>query len=194
MKLVTGPQDDTPDRDRDDADDHELLRRIAGGDREVFRTLVQRHQNRILALAVRFLGSKDAAEDVCQDALIRVFEHAGRITPTARFTTWLYRVVANLCWDARRRASRSRPALQIDSFAVEDASGETERAELQSAVREAVATLPDRQRMVLILHRFEGLGQAEIAEITGWSGSAVESCLVRAYASLREKLASDDIR
>ncbi len=170
-----------------DTNDHELLRRIAADDRDAFRELVNRHQSRIVTLAYRFLGRWDAAEDVGQDALVRVFEHARRIRPQAKFTTWLYRVVANLCWDSRRRAAR-RPPTPTDS-SEPDPADFAQREELRQAVRRAVADLPDRQRLVLILHRFDGLGQREIAQITGWSVAAVESCLVRAYARLRESLA-----
>lgn len=170
-----------------DPDDHELLRRTAAHDRNAFRKLVERHQTRILTLAYRFLGRWDAAEDVGQEALVRVFQNAGRIRPEAKFTTWLYRVVANLCWEFRRRAAR-RPPPPPDTDPP-DAADPALRDELRQAVRRAVADLPDRQRLALILHRFHGLGQREIAEITGSSVSAVESCLVRAYASLRSRLA-----
>ena len=169
--------------------DHELLRRTAAADRDAFGTLVRRHQARVLALAHRFLGRQDAAEDVCQDAFMRVLQKAGSFSPEAQFTTWLYRIVANLCWDARRRLGRQRRLLRVVMPNAPDVVEVVAQSELEETVRRAVAELPDRQRMVLILHRFDGLGHQEIAEITDWSVGAVESCLVRAYATLRKRLA-----
>ncbi|MGE0478961.1 MAG: RNA polymerase sigma factor [Phycisphaerae bacterium] len=169
--------------------DHELLRRTAGGDRAAFDVLVRRHQVRVLALAHRFLGGQGAAEDVGQEAFLRVFRNAGSFSPKAQFTTWLYRIVANLCWDARRRAARERLLLVAAARARSESDEPASPADAAETVRQAVGELPDRQRLVLILHRFDGLGHHEIADITGWSIGAVESCLVRAYATLRGRLA-----
>ncbi|HPF41674.1 MAG TPA: sigma-70 family RNA polymerase sigma factor [Phycisphaerae bacterium] len=171
--------------------DHALLRRIASGDREALAALVRRHQERVLTLAFRFLGRWDAAEDVCQDVFLRIFQKAGAYRPDAQFTTWLYRIVANRCWDHRRKSSRE-PLAQADPDAAvsrSDGASRVDREERQEAIRRAVAALPDRQRLALVMHRFEGLSHAAIAEATGWSVGAVESCIVRAYASLRERLA-----
>jgi RNA polymerase sigma-70 factor (ECF subfamily) len=119
-----------------------------------------------------------------------VYRAAANYRPQAAFTTWLYRLVVNLCWDQRRRRAREqrlrvvRPAGQ--AFGEHTEIEESERA---AQVRRAVAALPDRQRLAVILHRFDGLSHKEIAEATGWSVGAVESCLVRAYATLRKSLA-----
>lgn len=171
--------------------DHALMERVAGRDRAALSVLVHRHQEKVIGLALRFLGRREAAEDVCQDAFVRVFERAGSYRPTAQFTTWLYRVVANLCWDQRRRAQREPMSLDSQSVGVHasDAAEPVERTERREQIRRAVAQLPDRQRLALILHRFEGMGHKEIVATTGWSSGAVESCLVRAYGKLRELLA-----
>ena len=167
------------------------MEHVARGERAALATLVRRHQERVLGLAVRFLGRREAAEDVCQDAFVRVFERAGSYQPTAQFTTWLYRIVANLCWDYRRQAKRG--PLPLDAQAAgaqaDESPNATDQLERQERIRQAVSELPDRQRLALILHRFEGMGHKEIAAATGWSASAVESCLVRAYGRLRELLA-----
>lgn len=170
--------------------DNVLMERIAAGERDALAILVRRHQSRVRALAFRFLGRWDAADDVCQDTFLRVFHSAASYRPDAKFTTWLYRVVANQCWDHRRRAARD-PVQYADPLRAADPSDGAsmmERHETQDVVRRAVADLPDRQRLALVLHRFEGLSHAEIAEATGWSVGAVESCIVRAYASLRKRL------
>ncbi|MCB9851635.1 MAG: sigma-70 family RNA polymerase sigma factor [Phycisphaerales bacterium] len=171
--------------------DHELMQRVARGERDALAVLVQRHQSRVLSLAYRFLGHWDAAEDVCQDTFLRVFHNAAAYRPDAQFTTWLYRIVANQCWDHRRKAARE-PVPQSNPIDPVDPAGNAamlERKERQDAIRLAVARLPDRQRLALVLHRFEGMSHAQIAEATGWSAGAVESCIVRAYATLRERLA-----
>lgn len=168
--------------------DHELVARIAEGERGALALLVQRHQAGVARLAYRFLGNWQGAEDVCQDVFMRVLEKAGTYRPEARFTTWLYRIVANLCWDRRRRARREVPGAAEATELQESREDLVERDETARRVQEAVAKLPDRQRLVLILHRFEGLAHAEIERVTGWSRGAIESCLVRAYVTLRELL------
>lgn len=177
----------------DSADDHELMRRTAAGDHAAFAVLVRRHQARVLSLAYRLLGRWDAAEDVSAEAFVRVYDRARKYEPQARFTTWLYRIVANLCWDQRRRWSRALETLLDWHDAGAAPTDPVERDETRRSVRRAIASLPDRQRLVILLHRFEGLDHREIAEITGWSASAVESCLVRAYARLRELLSRENV-
>jgi len=166
------------------------MRHVADGRQDALATLVRRHQERVRRLACRFLGSPDEADDVCQEAFLRVYHAAREYRPTAAFATWLYRVVANLCWDHRRRAARRpAPLPPPDQHpAADDRRTPAEQAELDDRVRQAVARLPDRQRLVLVLHRDAGLSHREIAEATGWSQSAVESCLVRAYRQLRVEL------
>lgn len=170
--------------------DHELMRAMAGGRPEALNVIVRRHQRSVLDLAYRFLGHWDLAEDICQEAFLRVFGAAPTYQPTARFSTWLYRIVANLCWDRRRRSARTPlPLSGIDvPTDAADPSVDIERAERREQVRRAVAGLPDRQRMILVMHRYSGLSHREIAESTGWSMRAVESCLVRAYRHLRGSL------
>jgi RNA polymerase sigma-70 factor (ECF subfamily) len=177
-----------PDDDPN-ARDAEWMRLIAQGDREAFGDLVRTHQARVLRTAYRFLGSWDTAEDIAQEVFLRVHRAAPGYRPHAAFTTWLYRLVVNLCWDHRRRAVREkrlRLSLHLEEVRVDPR--EAEQEERAAQIREAVMALPDRQRLAVVLHRFDGLSHREIAEATGWSVSAVESCLVRAYASLRKSM------
>jgi RNA polymerase sigma-70 factor (ECF subfamily) len=169
--------------------DQELVAGLAGGDMACLGELVRRHQDRVVGLAYRLLGRWDAAEDVGQDAFLHVHRAAGRYRPEALFTTWLYRIVVNLCRDVRRR-DRRRPLPLPDRVpaAPDPPAGPLERRELAERVRRAVAQLPDRQRTAVVLHRYQGLSYREVAEATGWSASAVESLLVRAYAHLRRAL------
>lgn len=166
--------------------DAELLRLTAAGDRVAFGQLMRRHQRSVVRLAARLLSSQEKAQDVAQEAFLRVFRAAGRFEPRAQFTTWLYRIVVNLCHDERRRWRYRFARLFADPPARPAAGGTPlEAEELSARVRAAVDRLPPRQRTVLVLHRFEGLSCREVCEATGLSGSAVESLLVRAYANLR---------
>ena len=173
-----------------DFTDAALMSRLAGGDMEALGDLVRRHQDRVLSLSYRVLNDWHAAEDVAQEAFLRVHRAAKSYKPTAKFTTWLYRIVVNLCLDAQRRQTRQTAPLEYAALEVEADTDRdpAERKELVKLVKVAVGKLPERQRMALVLHRYQGLSHGEIAEVTGWTGSAVESLLVRAYANLREKL------
>ena len=172
------------------SDNSELMARLAKGDLEALGELAKRHQEKVLSLAYRFLGDWHKAEDVAQEAFLRVHKAARSYKPTAQFTTWMYRIVDNLCFDEQRKKSKARVSLDDvgSEMLVESESNAAERKEIAQLVRRAVMELPERQRLAVILHRYEGLSHGEIAEATGWSSSAVESLLVRAYANLRPKL------
>jgi len=175
----------------DDLPDSLLVRSIADGHLDALEPLVRRHQDNVRRLAYRFLGRWGDADDVAQEAFLRVVCAAPRYQPTARFTTWLHRIVVNLCLDARRRQTRFVAADPPD-LPADPPADVLERDETVRRVREALDSLPERQRMAVILHRYEGESHREIAEVTGWSESAVESLLVRAYANLRRTLADLD--
>ncbi|MGB2986882.1 MAG: sigma-70 family RNA polymerase sigma factor [Phycisphaerae bacterium] len=174
---------------RDPVDDAQLMAHLATGDRTALGTLVKRHQRRVLELAFRTTGDHALAEDIGQEAFLRVWRSAKRYEPTAQFTTWLYRIVVNLCLDAfkRRKPTTGDVPDAIDSGAAGQAT-EIEQRERGAAVQRAVTALPDRQRVAVVLHRFSGLTVRLTAEATGWSESAVESLLVRAYSVLRQSL------
>ncbi len=173
----------------DSVDDAQLMARLAAGDRTALGTLIQRHQRRVLELAYRTTGDHALAEDIGQEAFLRVWRSVKRYRPTAQFTTWLYRIVVNLCLDAfkRRKAVTGEVPDAADNWAAGQATAIEER-ERATAVQHAVAALPDRQRVAVVLHRFSGLTVRTTAEATGWSESAVESLLVRAYEALRQSL------
>ncbi len=171
--------------------DAELMAHLAKGQTSALGELARRHQNRVLEIAFRTLGHWDLAEDVAQETFLRVYRAAKHYRPHAKFTTWLYRIVVNLCLDEQRR--RAKGAASLESVASEGPpvshADLAEKKEIAELVRTAVQELPERQRMAIVLYRYEGLSHAQISEITGWSQSAVESLLVRANANLRAKLA-----
>jgi len=170
----------------DEPSDHDLMARTAQGDGRAFRMLAQRHAGRALSLARRMLGNEALAEEIVQDALLRVWTNAPRWRPQAAFRTWLYRVVVNLCLNARRRA----PDLPLDAAA--DVADVAPRADAQLEARErdqrlaaAIDALPARQRAAIVLTYQEGLGNAEVAAVLDTSISSVETLLVRAKRTLR---------
>ncbi len=170
--------------------DAQLMACLGRGDMASLAELSQRHRDRILRLAYRILGCWDAADDVAQETLLRLRRAAARYRPEARFTTWLHRIVVNLCHDVQRRHHRQPGPLPAVEPATSDApEGDMEAAELAERIGDAVGRLPQRQRTALVLHRYQGLSHRQIVQVTGWSHSAVESLLVRAYARLREDLA-----
>ncbi len=172
------------------ASDEELMSRLAQGDMGSLGDLVQRHQQGVGAFAFRMLGNRDTADDVVQDAFLHVHRAARRYRPDAKFTTWLYSIVVNLCRDAARRSRRAPCQLSEDAApGFVPPADPIEARERVERVRRAVEGLPGRQRTAVILHRYQGFSHRDIARATGWSESAVESLIVRAYATLREKLA-----
>jgi RNA polymerase sigma-70 factor (ECF subfamily) len=171
--------------------DSELMARLGRGDLAALGTLAQRHQSRVLSLSYRLLGDWHRAEDVSQETFLRLRQAAAQYEPKAKFTTWLYRIVHNLSLDQRRKTANDPVSLEALQADTEETAQDSpaEKRELAEAVQKAIGELPERQRRVIILHRYEGLGHEEIGEVTGWSKSAVESLLVRAYENLRRKLA-----
>ncbi|MBT9383445.1 RNA polymerase sigma factor [Pseudooceanicola sp. CBS1P-1] len=190
---------DDPDAIPDDA----LLVLYANGDAEAARQLTTRLAPRVLAQAARILGDRAEAEDVTQEAMLRLW----RIAPDwrqgeARVTTWLYRVTANLCTDRlRRRRGGTRDVNDMPEIA-DDAPSADQRMQQDArmdALQGALNELPDRQRQAVVLRHIEGLGNPEIAEILEISTEAVESltargkrALTRILSGRRDELGYDD--
>lgn len=173
--------------------DEQLMVGIAQGGMDEFGELVTRHQEKAFALALRTLGRWDLAKDISQEAFLRVYHSAKRYHPKAKFTTWLYRIVVNLCLDEKRKAKRTPIGLSEYSGYLESKSEDNplailETEERKNVVWEAMEKLNKRERVAVVLHRFHGLSHAEVASTMGWSQSAVESLLVRSYQKLRKEL------
>jgi RNA polymerase sigma-70 factor (ECF subfamily) len=173
----------------DEASDEDLMRRVARGDELAFRLLARRYAARAVGLARRITGNDADAEEVVQEALLRVWTNAPRWRPLASFRTWFYRVVLNLCLSRRRRPG----------FMPLDAAGDPPdpapaadtalaAAEADRQVAAAIAALPDRQRAAIVLTYHEGLSNAEAAAILETSVSGLEALLVRAKRALRQQL------
>lgn len=175
--------------DSDDVSDVALMSRVARGDQSAYRELSRRHLPAMLGLARRILGNAADAEDVAQEAMLRVWTHAPRWQPLAAFRTWLTRVVVNLCLDRKRR--RPWVALEAAGEIVDPTPGVTEKAEQserEKLLEAAIAELPARQRSAIVLTYTEGMSNAQVAEILDTSISAVETLLIRGKQNLRMRL------
>jgi RNA polymerase sigma-70 factor (ECF subfamily) len=172
-----------------DDSDEALMARVAKGDQRAYRTLAGRHLPAMLGLARRILGNAADAEEVAQEAMLRVWTHAPRWQPLAAFRTWLTRVVVNLCLDRKRRAPWV--ALEAAGEIVDptpDAAELSETDERDRLVAGAIEELPARQRTAIMLTYSEGLSNAQVAEILDTTVSAVETLLVRGKQNLRRAL------
>lgn len=175
--------------------DEELLALYAGGDPAAARALVQRLSPRVLGFAARLLGGDRAeAEDVAQEALVRLWRAApGWRAGEAKVTTWLYRVVANLATDRlRARGRRRQDGLDEAPEVADDHPGVVAQlieADRQAALSRALSDLPDRQREAVVLRHLEGLSNPEIGEVLGVGVEAVESLIARGKRALAAALA-----
>ena len=176
-----------------------------GGDEEAFDRLVEGYSGRVYSLLTRFLGRHPGREDLVQETFLRVVRARDRYVPTARFTTWLYRIVYNLAVnETQRRAGRTPVSIDqplgadgdesaspdfVDDTAVDPSDG-LAREDVVQAVRTAIAALPENQRMALVLAKYEELSYVEIATILESSEKAIKSLIHRARETLRTRLAS----
>jgi RNA polymerase sigma-70 factor (ECF subfamily) len=173
----------------DDSDD-DLMRRVAGGDQDACRVLVDRHLGRIVALAARTLGDAAEAEDVAQDAFLRLWSHAARWQPgAARLSTWLHRVAINLCLDRlRRRPTQPLEDAPEPTDPAPEVTTVLQRRAVAMQVRAELMRLTDAQRAALSLCHYEGMRNYEAADVMGITVEALESLLARARRTLRERL------
>ena len=174
-----------------DKDDHELLARIQAGSHDAFAVLVQRHTERFYRLAYRYVQNREEAEDIVQDAFLKLWEDPGKWQPerSGKFTTWFYRIVVNLCLDWQKK---KRPLALEDE--VSEPEGESaldiaamQRQEQKMLERE-IAALPERQRAALNLCFTEGLSNQEAADVIGVRLKALQSLIMRAKATLKERM------
>ena len=180
----------------------ECMLAFQAGDEAAFERLIGLYSERAYALFVRFLGKHEGCEDLVQELFLRMWKAKDRYQPSARFTTWMYRIAFNLAANdgERRRLRRSQ------SLSMETVTGQTlgaglfdegadepslgmERDDVVRQVREAIASLPDTQRMALILARYEEQSYQDIGDALAISAKAVKSLIHRARETLRSSLA-----
>jgi len=171
-----------------------LMELIKRGDDKAFELLLSRHQRSVYNLACRFLNDGAEAEDITQEAFIRVLKAAGTYRPEAKFTTWLYTIVKNLCFNALRK-NRSVYIVSAEEEILpelpahnDDPSEIIDRKRLKSRVVSAVNALPENMRIAVILHKFHGLQYNEIADILDCSVNAIKLRVHRAKTVLANSL------
>jgi len=184
--------------------DVRLMLQVRDGDATAFTELVLRYQNRLLTVLEHLVGNREQAEDLTQDVFVRVFKARLRYEPEAKFSTWLFTIANNVASNALRSRSRRREVgvpegngadstpLALDQLA-KAASGfmptrALDKAEQAEMVRSAVASLSERQRMALLLAKFEGMSYQDIAQTMDLSVQAIKSLLSRARVNLKEIL------
>lgn len=177
-----------------DRTDEDLLALYARGDRAAARVLTLRLAPRALGYAARVLGDSTEAEDVAQEAMLRLWRVAGQWqSGQAQVSTWLYRVVTNLCTDRLRARQRRRATTLDDAPEVADGSAGAAAALIEAdrmaALQAALDTLPERQRQAVVLRHIEGLSNPEIAAVMDIGVEAVESLTARGKRSLTANLA-----
>lgn len=186
-----------------DPDVRLMLRVRDADDQAAFAELVDRFRHRLVAVMHHLVGSPDEAEDLAQEAFLRVYRTRRKYTPKAKFATWLFTIANNLALNALRDRRRRpqvpldgrdsgplgpRPAEHLVAGTDRPPTDRMQEAELAAVVRRALDGLNDRQRMAVVLNKFEDMGYAEIAAVMGLTGKAVKSLLSRARGNLREAL------
>lgn len=183
--------------------DVRLMLQVRDDDSGAFEELVHRYQNRLVSLLAHLVGRRDLAEDLAQDVFLRVYRARKRYVPGSKFSTWLYTIAHNVASNALRGLARRKEVHLVGSdngssgnpldAAALAASGlmptrQLDKAELREVVKLAVSALNERQRMAVLLNKFEHLSYDEIAEVMHLNLPAVKSLLSRARSTLREIL------
>ncbi len=184
-------------------EDLALMLRLKRGDDAAFEELVNKHKKRVLNTIYRFIGKRDDAEDLAQDVFIALYRAAPRYEPRAKFTTYLYRIIANRCFNYSRREKLARflsleelPFLRRGGKLLPrepadtrpDPEAESGGKELAAEMAAALALLPERQRLAVVMRYYSDLSYEEISQSLGIRLPAVKSLLHRGVVSLRAKL------
>jgi len=165
-----------------------LVERLRAGDPVAFEELVRTYQHRVFGVAVRMLGNAAEAEEIAQEVFLRVHRSVGEFRGEAKLSTWLYAITSRLCLNrlasAERRHSRASPEA-LEDVPAGDTGGGLER---ETALRQAIAALPEERRIVVVLRDVEGLSYEEIARALDLEPGTVRSRLHRARLDLKAKL------
>jgi len=176
------------DAKRLNLDDESLICQIQEGSHEAFAILVDRHSNRFYRIAYRFVSSKDDAEDIVQEAFLKIWKRPNLWDPGkgTKFTTWFYRVVINLCLDHRKKKKMINLPEDIE-FADENPGADVlyDVHQKQAVIERFIQELPERQQMAVNLCFYEGLSNNEAAQIIGVKVKALQSLVMRAKTTLK---------
>jgi len=186
----------------DPASDAAIMLRVAEGDETGFTYLAQKYHRPMIHFLYRMVGNHAVAEELAQEVFLRVYRARSSYRAEARFTTWLYRIATNLAVNHARDTKHERAAQTVYLDAPDEETGTTPdladddpsveermlRDERMAAIRRHVMALPERQRMAVLMHKYQGMDYRQIGEVLKLSESATKSLLFRAYQTLREKL------
>lgn len=186
--IMSGSGDDA----RTEPSDETLVAAVARGEERALELLIQRHGGWAARFAERLTGNAAMADEVVQNGFLKIWQKAGTWEGRSRFSTWFYRVLHNLAIDQLRAQRNDHD--ELDESLHDERAGPqrlAERDQRDARVRAALATLPERQRLALVLSHYEGCSQAEAAAILGIGEGALESLLSRARATLRNALSDE---
>jgi RNA polymerase sigma-70 factor (ECF subfamily) len=180
--------------------DAELMLRVRDGDGVSFAALLEKHRSSVVHFLCRMVGNQAVAEELAQEVFLRVYRSRGSYAPTAKFTTWLFRIAAHTALNALRDGKQERAQESLDAVSADlparqipDGRPSVEQSLVYQVrldeVRRAVAALPAKQRAAVLMHKYEEMEYSQIASSLGCSESAVKSLLFRAYETLRARLA-----
>lgn len=180
--------------------DAELMLRVRDGDSASFAQLLDRHRIPVIHFLYRMVQNQAVAEELAQDVFLRVYRSRSSYEPTAKFTTWLFRIATHLALNCIRdgRHEKAHDSLDADpqegpARRLRDRVNTAEQNLLREArfaeIRQAIETLPAKQRAAVLMHKYEEMEYSQIASVLGCSESAVKSLLFRAYETLRARLA-----
>jgi RNA polymerase sigma-70 factor, ECF subfamily len=179
--------------------DAELMLRVRDGDQASFGLLLERHRSPVIHFVYRMVQNQAVAEELAQEAFLRVYKSRLSYEPTAKFTTWLFRIASHLALNWIRDGRNEKRQASLDESPdgtarqVPDRGRTVEQELVYQAklreVRQAIEALPSKQKAAVMMHKYEEMGYAQIADVLSCSESAVKSLLFRAYESLRVRLA-----
>ncbi|HEY4363249.1 MAG TPA: RNA polymerase sigma factor [Bryobacteraceae bacterium] len=180
--------------------DAQLMLRVREGDEISFALLLERHRGPVVNFLHRMVQNRAVSEELAQEVFLRVYRSRQTYEPTAKFTTWLFRIATHLALNSirDRKKERSQESLSDELLdgverQVADQQVSVEQAMVGDVkvqeIRQAIGTLPEKQRAAVLMHKYDGLDYGQIACSLGCSESAVKSLLFRAYETLRARLA-----
>lgn len=185
--------------------DAQLMLRVKDGDEHSFGLLLEKHRNPVIHFVYRMVQDRAVSEEISQEVFLRVYRSRATYEPTARFTTWLFRIATHLALNWLRDGRKEKGHQRLDAPARSEKDGELPAREVSDRtpsveqrmvyqtklqeVREAIAMLPEKQRAAVLMHKYEEMEYSQIASVLECSESAVKSLLFRAYETLRARLA-----
>jgi RNA polymerase sigma-70 factor, ECF subfamily len=184
------------------SNDAQIMLRVKAGDDAAFDFLVQKFRRQLIGFMYRMTHSQSIAEELAQEVFLRVYRSRESYSAEAKFTTWMYRIATNLALNHLRDTKTERTEVSVSLDEPDEGTGRTPdvadhgltaeedllRKERLGAIRKQVEALPERQRMAVLMHKYQGMDYKEISKILKLSESATKSLLFRAYETLRETL------